>query len=63
MIDNRRSAEREDNFSNAYNPGVENTRVISVQEPRIKRQAISAAPLSSLVEMQGDLIKIPKTSL
>ncbi|EDS45394.1 cGMP-dependent protein kinase [Culex quinquefasciatus] len=54
----------EDTFD-AWSPGVENTRVLPPvnAEPRMKRQAISAEPLSSLAGMQGDLIKIPKTSL
>ncbi|XP_049279877.1 cGMP-dependent protein kinase, isozyme 2 forms cD4/T1/T3A/T3B isoform X3 [Anopheles funestus] len=59
MIEKRCS---EDTFDN-WSPGVENTRVLPVSEPRIKRQAISAEPLSSLAGMQGDLIKIPKSSL
>ncbi|XP_065094738.1 uncharacterized protein LOC135715346 [Ochlerotatus camptorhynchus] len=60
MIEKRCSEESYDSFA----PGIENTRVLPVsQEPRMKRQAISAEPLSSLAGMQGDLIKIPKTSL
>ncbi|XP_050076809.1 cGMP-dependent protein kinase, isozyme 2 forms cD4/T1/T3A/T3B isoform X5 [Anopheles maculipalpis] len=59
MIEKRCS---EDTFDN-WSPGVENTRVLPVTETRIKRQAISAEPLSSLAGMQGDLIKIPKSSL
>lgn len=46
-----------------YSPGIESSRIFSVFEPRIKRQAISAEPLSSLGEMEGSLIKIPKSSL
>lgn len=48
-----------------WSPGVESTRILPVTEPRIKRQAISAEPLSSLVELDGDdgLIRIPKSSL
>lgn len=44
-------------------PGVENTRVIPVAEPRIKRQAISAEPLSQINGANGELqiVKIPKT--
>uniref|UniRef100_A0A182F5P8 cAMP-dependent protein kinase type II-alpha regulatory subunit n=1 Tax=Anopheles albimanus TaxID=7167 RepID=A0A182F5P8_ANOAL len=59
MIEKRCS---EDTFD-AWSPGVENTRILPVTETRIKRQAISAEPLSSLAGMQGDLIKIPKSSL
>ncbi|KFB43052.1 cgmp-dependent protein kinase [Anopheles sinensis] len=59
MIEKRCS---EDTFD-GWSPGVENTRVLPVTETRIKRQAISAEPLSSLAGMQGDLIKIPKSSL
>uniref|UniRef100_A0A182JMX8 cAMP-dependent protein kinase type II-alpha regulatory subunit n=1 Tax=Anopheles atroparvus TaxID=41427 RepID=A0A182JMX8_ANOAO len=59
MIEKRCS---EDTFD-GWSPGVENTRVLPVIETRIKRQAISAEPLSSLAGMQGDLIKIPKSSL
>uniref|UniRef100_A0A182Q6A5 cAMP-dependent protein kinase type II-alpha regulatory subunit n=1 Tax=Anopheles farauti TaxID=69004 RepID=A0A182Q6A5_9DIPT len=59
MIEKRCS---EDTFD-CWSPGVENTRVLPITETRIKRQAISAEPLSSLAGMQGDLIKIPKSSL
>nr|XP_029711227.1 cGMP-dependent protein kinase, isozyme 2 forms cD4/T1/T3A/T3B isoform X2 [Aedes albopictus] len=60
MIEKRCSEESYDSFA----PGIENTRILPVsQEPRMKRQAISAEPLSSLAGMQGDLIKIPKSSL
>lgn len=48
-----------------WSPGVESTRILPVSEPRIKRQAISAEPLSSLVKLDEDdgLIRIPKSSL
>lgn len=46
-----------------YSPGIESSRIFSVLEPRIKRQAISAEPLSSLSELEGSLVKIPKSSL
>lgn len=43
-------------------PGVENTRVYSLNEPRLKRTAISAEPLSSLTqEHELKLLKIPKS--
>lgn len=47
-----------------WSPGVEHTRVLSVKEPRMKRQAISAEPLSQMARLSQDtLIKIPKSSL
>lgn len=59
-----------DEFSNCiggigdWSPGIESTRILPVSEPRIKRQAISAEPLSSLVKLdEDDLIRIPKSSL
>lgn len=48
-----------------WSPGLESTRVLPVNEPRIKRQAISAEPLSQLAginELDG-LVRIPKSSL
>ncbi|KAM3965673.1 cGMP-dependent protein kinase for isoform 3-T5 [Aphomia sociella] len=42
-------------------PGVENTRVLPLGEPRLKRTAISAEPLSSLTQdHELKLVKIPK---
>lgn len=48
-----------------WSPGVESTRVLPVSEPRIKRQAISAEPLSALAQIseQDGLVRIPKSSL
>lgn len=48
-----------------WSPGIESTRVLSVVEPRMKRQAISAEPLSSMVRISQEdgLIRIPKSSL
>lgn len=47
-----------------WSPGLESTRVLSVAEPRMKRQAISAEPLSALALTDEDgLIRIPKSSL
>lgn len=48
-----------------WSPGIESTRVLSVAEPRMKRQAISAEPLSSMVRVSQEdgLIRIPKSSL
>lgn len=43
-------------------PGLENTRVLPVGEPRLKRTAISAEPLSSInQDHEMKLVKIPKT--
>lgn len=44
-------------------PGVESTRVLPLSEGRIKRQAISAEPLSNMAGMDGELVKVPKSSL
>lgn len=46
-------------------PGIEqSTRALSTgAEPRIKRQAISAEPLSTFAGLQTELMKIPKSTL
>lgn len=48
-----------------WSPGIESTRVLPVSEPRIKRQAISAEPLSALAQISDEdgLVRIPKSSL
>lgn len=48
-----------------WSPGIESTRVLSVNAPRMKRTAISAEPLSSLAEISEEdgLVRIPKSSL
>lgn len=48
-----------------WSPGIESTRVLPINEPRIKRQAISAEPLSALAQTSEEdgLIRIPKSSL
>lgn len=48
-----------------WSPGIESTRVLAVAAPRMKRQAISAEPLSSMVRISQEdgLIRIPKSSL
>lgn len=48
-----------------WSPGIESTRVLPVKEPRIKRQAISAEPLSQLADINelDGLVRIPKSSL
>jgi hypothetical protein len=53
----------DENCVTDWGPGVENTRIITMSEPRLKRTAISAEPLSSMAGMEGDLIKIPKSSV
>ncbi|XP_055684150.1 cGMP-dependent protein kinase, isozyme 2 forms cD4/T1/T3A/T3B isoform X3 [Lutzomyia longipalpis] len=56
IIESRRSEGAYD----CWSAGVESTRVISLFEPRIKRTAISAEPLSAFSGGEGDLVKIPK---
>lgn len=48
-----------------WSPGIESTRILPVNEPRIKRQAISAEPLSALAQISEEdgLVRIPKSSL
>lgn len=48
-----------------WSPGIESTRVLPVKEPRIKRQAISAEPLSQMADINelDGLVRIPKSSL
>lgn len=59
MLDRKRSESYDD-----FSPGVESTRILPMAgPPRMKRTAISAEPLSSLAGMEGDLVKIPKSSL
>lgn len=63
MFERSRSTDSFDEWG-VTGPGVESTRVLPLlAEPRMKRQAISAEPLSSMVGMEGDLVKIPKSSL
>lgn len=54
---------RSDSFVEWNSPGVESTRIIPLSEGRIKRQAISAEPLSNMAGMDGELVKVPKSSL
>ncbi|XP_046969376.1 cGMP-dependent protein kinase, isozyme 2 forms cD4/T1/T3A/T3B isoform X3 [Vanessa cardui] len=63
MLDIQRNGmDTEEERSPNKPPGVENTRIIPVGEPRLKRTAISAEPLSSLSqENEMKLIKIPKS--
>ncbi|XP_050549542.1 cGMP-dependent protein kinase, isozyme 2 forms cD4/T1/T3A/T3B isoform X3 [Spodoptera frugiperda] len=62
LIDNRRNGlESEEDCFVMKTPGIENTRVYHVGEPRLKRTAISAEPLSSLAQgHEMKLVKIPK---
>lgn len=62
IIGNRRSPEREEECFVMKAPGMENTRVLPLGEPRLKRTAISAEPLSALTQdHEMKLVKIPKT--
>lgn len=54
---------RSDSFVEWTSPGVESSRILPMSEGRIKRQAISAEPLSNLAGMDGELVKVPKSSL
>ncbi|KAJ6646394.1 cGMP-dependent protein kinase, isozyme 2 forms cD4/T1/T3A/T3B, partial [Pseudolycoriella hygida] len=54
---------RSDSFVEWITPGVESTRILPMSEGRIKRQAISAEPLSGMGGMDGELVKVPKSSL
>ncbi|KAL3273183.1 hypothetical protein HHI36_014637 [Cryptolaemus montrouzieri] len=49
-------------MTNSVSPGVENTRVQGLVEPRIKRQAISAEPLN-LKGADYQIKKIPKSTI
>lgn len=61
MIENHKS--RSDSMDE-WCPGVESTRILPVvAEPRMKRQAISAEPLSQMAGLEGDLVRIPKSHL
>ena len=62
LIDSRRNGtENEEECFVMKTPGIENTRVYHVGEPRLKRTAISAEPLSSLSQgYEMKLVKIPK---
>lgn len=63
MFERTRSTDSFDEWG-ATVPGVESTRVLPLlAEPRMKRQAISAEPLSAMAGLEGDLVKIPKSSL
>jgi predicted RNase H-like nuclease (RuvC/YqgF family) len=60
LISNHWNASEDDGFV-MKTPGVENTRILPLGEPRLKRTAISAEPLSSLTQdHEMKLVKIPK---
>ncbi|VVC90396.1 unnamed protein product [Leptidea sinapis] len=63
MIDMQRSGvEVEDECLVIRTPGLENTRILPLGEPRLKRTAISAEPLSSLnQDNEMKLVKISKS--
>ncbi|KAG7312324.1 hypothetical protein JYU34_001805 [Plutella xylostella] len=63
MIHSHKTVEGEEDGFVMKTPGVENTRVRPLVEPRLKRTAISAEPLSSLTHDDSEmkLVKIPKT--
>ncbi|XP_049876468.1 cGMP-dependent protein kinase, isozyme 2 forms cD4/T1/T3A/T3B isoform X3 [Pectinophora gossypiella] len=63
IIDNHKNGtENEVDSFVMKTPGIENTRVLPLGEPRLKRTAISAEPLSSLTQdHEMKLLKIPKT--
>lgn len=71
MVGQQRKCNCMDEFSSCisgigdWSPGIESTRVLPVAEPRIKRQAISAEPLSALAQISEEdgLVRIPKSSL
>lgn len=61
MIGNHRNGLDEEECFVMKSPGIENTRILPLGEPRLKRTAISAEPLSSLSQDQEmKLVKIPK---
>ncbi|XP_053611097.2 cGMP-dependent protein kinase, isozyme 2 forms cD4/T1/T3A/T3B isoform X3 [Plodia interpunctella] len=62
IIDSHKNGLEEEEGFVLKTPGVENTRVLPLGEPRLKRTAISAEPLSSLTQdHEFKLVKIPKT--
>ncbi|CAB3234004.1 unnamed protein product [Arctia plantaginis] len=62
IIDSRRNGLEEEECFVPKIPGIENTRVYHIGEPRLKRTAISAEPLSSLTQdYEMKLVKIPKS--
>lgn len=61
IIDNHKILEDDEGFL-MKTPGVENTRVFPLGEPRLKRTAISAEPLASLNSgHEMKLVRIPKS--
>lgn len=61
LIGNQRNGLEEEDCFVIKSPGNENTRILPLGEPRLKRTAISAEPLSSLSQdHEMKLVKIPK---
>lgn len=62
MLDIQRNGMDMEEERHAKTPGNENIRILPLLEPRLKRTAISAEPLSSLSQdNEMKLVKIPKT--
>lgn len=62
IIDSHKNGLDEEECFVMKSPGIENTRVYPLGEPRLKRTAISAEPLSALTkDHEMKLVKIPKT--
>ncbi|XP_028158317.1 cGMP-dependent protein kinase, isozyme 2 forms cD4/T1/T3A/T3B-like isoform X4 [Ostrinia furnacalis] len=60
IVNHRNGLDEEECFAMKA-PGIENTRILPLGEPRLKRTAISAEPLSSLSQdHEMKLVKIPK---
>lgn len=65
LIVKKKSGDDDDYLTiNCKSNGVENTRVLSVKEPKMKRTAISAEPLSAMCQSMDDLQidKVEKSS-
>lgn len=61
IIDSHKNGAEEEECFVMKTPGIENTRVYQLGEPRLKRTAISAEPLSAFnADHEMKLIKIPK---
>lgn len=62
IIDSHKNGLDEEECFVMKTPGVENTRILPLGEPRLKRTAISAEPLSALTQdHELKLVKIPKS--
>lgn len=58
MIIKKKSGDDDEDYLtiNCKSNGVENSRVLSVKEPKMKRTAISAEPLSAMCQSMDDLL-------